>query len=609
MDRYRLITLARLYITLLLVFVTQKVIFMLFNMGLAGGAPFGQCLLALWYGLRLDSVTAVYLLLLPALVLLVSSFFHNFPLRKVLRPYYIIVALLLSVIFVVDTVLYSFWGAKFDANDLMYAANPKDMLASLPWWAVLLGVVVIVGVAWHYCRRLLHATPVLTVNLHHFWSTLLALPLAALLFLGIRDGTSESTANPSYAYFSSYPFCNHAALNPTFNMVHSLFKAQDIGTEFQSLQQDEVDALLDGLFDPDNTVADTLLAVQRPSILLVVWESGGSSMVDNDSVGPCLRAIADSGIVFTNCYADNFRTDRGLVSVLDGWMGLPTASLMKRTDLCRNLPSLAMSLRDEGYATRFAYGGDIGFTNMRLYFLETGFDSVFGDDHYPAAWHTSAWGVPDHYMLTVANLVPRERPFFSAVLTLSSHEPWDVPMQRLADQRCNAFAYTDSCLGALVDSLRALPLWDSLLVVIVPDHGVAGNGVSSVSSPQAAHIPLVWTGGAVARPSHIDNFMMQSDLAATLLAQLGVDASAFVFSRNVFSPSFAARRPFALHCYKNGCNLITPDGVSTYDCVDRRLLSTTDSTRPADSLQSFVEALLQQVYQTSAAMATHSLSR
>ncbi|MBR6291264.1 MAG: sulfatase-like hydrolase/transferase, partial [Bacteroidales bacterium] len=127
---------------------------------------------------------------------------------------------------------------------------------------------------------------------------------------------------------------------------------------------------------------------------------------------------------------------------------------MKRTDLCRRLPSLAQSLRDQGYSTAFSYGGDIDFTNMRLYFLEAGFDNVRGSEAFPSSWYTSAWGVPDHLMLSASNLVPQRRPFFSAVLTLSSHEPWDVPMHRLVDTRCNAFAYTDSCIGAFVDSLR-----------------------------------------------------------------------------------------------------------------------------------------------------------
>lgn len=602
MGRNRLIALARLYLTLLLVFVTQKAIFMLFNMGLADGAPFDQCLLALWHGLRLDSVTACYILLLPALILLISCFAQKIPLRKVLAPYYWLVAVLVAVIFVADVLLYWFWGAKLDANDLIYAAKPKDMLASLPWWAAVLGVVVIALVAWHYYRRLRHATPAIAAPMRTSWRALWALPVAALLFVGIRGGVSDSTANPSYAYFSKHPFCNHAALNPTFNMLHSLFKAQNLATEFALRPDAEVDALVGDAFDYDPRLADTLLRVERPNVLLVVWESGGSGMVMNDSVGPCLMALAREGVYFSHCYANNFRTDRGLVSILAGWQGLPTTSLMKRTDLCRRLPSLARALRDEGYYTSFTYGGDIDFTNMRLYFTEAGFDSVRGSEYYPKSLYTSAWGVPDHNSLTL-DLVPQHRPFLAATLTLSSHEPWDVPMQRLADSKQNAFAYTDSCLGALVDRLRATPLWDSLLVVILPDHGVTFGTATSTSDPRVAHIPIVWAGGAVCGPRVVDCHMAQSDLAATLLAQMGIDARQFVYSRNVLSPSYGERVPFALHAFKNGCNLITPTGVSTYDCIDHSLVSTTDSLQNSSKTQSFIEALLQHVYRTSAALA------
>ena len=602
MVRSRLIVLLRLYITLLLIFATQKMVFMIFNAGLADGAPLGQCLLSVWHGLRLDSVMSCYLLLLPAVALLVGCFVPRMSFRRILAPYYVVAAILVAVIFVADTVLYLFWGAKLDANDLMYAAKPKDMLASLPWWAVVLGVAVIAALSWHYYRRLRHATPAQLPPLRSRWLTLLALPVAGLLFLGIRGGTSESTANPSYAYFSSYPFCNHAALNPTFNMLHSLFKAQNLETEFALRPDDEVDAMMADAFRHDPRVSDTLLRVQHPNVLLIIWESGGSGMVCNDSVGPCLKAIAAEGIDFTHCYANNFRTDRGLISVLNGWLGLPTTSLMKRPDLCRRLPSLAQTLRANGYATSFTYGGDIDFTNMRLYFLETGFDSVRGSAYFPASQYTSSWGVPDHYLLG-PSLLPSRRPFFAATLTLSSHEPWDVPMHRLADQRQNAFAYTDSCIGAFVDYLRTTPLWDSLLVVIVPDHGVCFGDIHSTSDPCVAHIPLVWTGGAVAAPSVVERHMAQSDLAATLLAQMGIDASHFVYSRNVLAPTYDSMPHFALHAFKNGCNLITPDGVATYDCVDRSLQGTTDTTATAASQQAFVEALLQHLYRRSAQLA------
>lgn len=144
--KQRLRFLLTIFLLLLLLFVVQKGIFMLYNMGMANGAPFLSCMASLWYGLRLDIATACYLIILPTVVVLISFFFKKFPLRKVLMPYYILVAIVLSLIFVSDTILYNFWGAKLDANDLIYAAKPKDMLASLPVWATILAFIVVAAI-------------------------------------------------------------------------------------------------------------------------------------------------------------------------------------------------------------------------------------------------------------------------------------------------------------------------------------------------------------------------------------------------------------------------------------------------------------------------------
>ena len=596
----RLRTLLRLFATLILMFVTQKVVFMLFNLSHADGAPFLSCMASLWHGLRLDIATACYLLLLPTLVLLISCFFKRFPLRKVLMPYYILVAVVLALIFVADTILYSFWGAKLDANDLIYAAKPRDMLASLPLWATLLAFLVVGLIAFHYYRRLRHATPKELTRtkaspaffISHFLFLIL---FVALMFLGMRGGLSESTANPSYAYFSTHPFCNHAALNPTFNIFHSLFKVQDLSREFQTMPDSEADALLGDAFTPDSTLADTLLSTPRPNVLLIIWEGAGLGMVGSDTVAPNLHRYMQEGVYFSNCYANSYRTDRGIVSVLSGWLGLPTTTLVKRPDLCRNLPSIASSLRSAGYATKIAYGGDIDFTNMRMYLSETGFTTVLGGDAFPSALNSSAWGVPDEHLLQPA-LIPAERPFLSAALTLSSHEPWEVPMHRLDDYKRNAFAYTDSCLGAFIDGLKATPLWDSLLVVILPDHGIPFTEGQPTSDVAVARIPMLWMGGAVRQAKTVDRLCSQSDLAATLLCQLGLSADAFPFSRNVLGTRYMERPQFAMHSDKNCLNLVLPGGSWHYDCISRTL-------QPADSTNMrFVEALLQRLYKTTAAL-------
>ena len=602
---------------LLAIFLVQKVFFMLYNATMAEGAPFLSCLAALWHGLRLDIATSCYLLVIPALLTFLSCFVR-LPLRRILVPYYVLISLIFTLAFAVDMVLYSYWGAKPDANDLIYAAQPREMLAGLPVWFTLLGFAVVGLLVWG-CTWLLRwitppqSPPIQRANDHHsrlFPKKLLSIIYyllsfsitVALIFLGMRGGVSESTANPSYAYFSPHPFCNHAALNPTFNMFHSLFKMQDLAKEFDVMSDEEAEDLLRDCYEPDATLSDTILRIDRPNIVLVIWEGGGKGMVDNDTVAPNLQRLKREGLYFSNAYANSFRTDRGLVSVLSGWLSLPTTTLMKRPDLCRSLPSIASSLKTVGYTTTVTFGGDIDYTNMRMYFMETGFTEVNGGEAFPSELYSSAWGVPDEYVLTPDVLIPSHckthSKFFSAVLTLSSHEPWEVPFHRLSDPHQNAFAYTDSCLGAFVDQLKVSTLWDSLLLIIVPDHGVAFLEGQSSADVSVSEIPILWLGGALAKTGEVDLLVNQSDLASTLLAQMHLDITPFAFSRNVFGTHYTERKPFAVHAVKNRVNYITPSLVASYDCVSRTL-------EPANAVeQRFLEALLQHLYKTSAALSS-----
>lgn len=70
----RVLFLVRLYVTLLLIFVTQKVLFMLLNLSYGAGMTAGDWLAVLWHGLPLDSVAACYLLAVPFVVVILSCF-------------------------------------------------------------------------------------------------------------------------------------------------------------------------------------------------------------------------------------------------------------------------------------------------------------------------------------------------------------------------------------------------------------------------------------------------------------------------------------------------------------------------------------------------------
>mgnify|MGYP002520399672 FL=1 len=169
-----------------------------------------------------------------------------------------------------------------------------------------------------------------------------------------------------------------------------------------------------------------------------------------------------------------------------------------------------------------------------------------------------------------------------AYQTISSHEPWDVPYHRLSDKVQNAFAYTDHCVGQLIDSLRTLPAWDNLLVIIIPDHGFLYQ--QNFQDPEFFHSPMLWLGGAVRKPQRMQVLMNQSDLAATLLSQMQVPHTQYPWSRNVLSRHYTY--PFVYCNFPAGVLFKDSTGVSIYDLTASRTIM----ERPSDNGQRTIKA-------------------
>jgi phosphoglycerol transferase MdoB-like AlkP superfamily enzyme len=563
------------YVSLVLIFVIEKPLFMLYAGSSQHRYGIRDWMLVMWHGLPIDLSVAAYLTLFPVLMLLVGVWLQSFPVKRFIQVYDLLTALLLSVIFVGDTALYPFWGFKLDASVLFYLKTPKEAMASVSVLMVVVGVILILLVAWLIYRILMSAVRPVKVPFNKVLMrvpvSLFLLILFAPLFLAIRGGVSESTMNVGHAYFSADQFLNHSAVNPSFSMLSSMSKTSDYSCWYDYLDEDNRSASFDGLYATSDSCTESLLNTDRPNILVIVLEGFGGDFVNAMSgkpdVSPRLDSLIKEGVFFSNCYAGSFRTDRGLVCVMNGHPGLPKTSIMKLPSKSAALPSLPGKLLDEGYETYFMYGGDINFTNMKSWLYGTGFRNVVSDaDFSIAERHTNAWGVNDD--ITFSRLLEevksrKDSLWFTGFLSLSSHEPFEVPYNRLEDKVDNAFAYTDSCLGAFVDGLKQSPVWDNLLVMILPDHGFRYTKSGLSSDPHVHHIPVLWVGGAVREPRIIDRFTGQSDMAATILGQLGIDHSDFLFSRNVLSCSYSY--PFSFYTYNNGFCFMDSTGVTLYD--------------------------------------------
>lgn len=583
-----LLFLGALFAMSLLVMAIEKPLFLLWYHAQAAEASAAELALVVWNGLKLDQTVAGYITALPLLVVLAALWIPGRWSRSVLKGYLLVIAAVSATAFAANLALYEYWAFPLDSSVLQYLASPKEALASITAGQLLLQLLVAAavfgGMAWCYLRVLRLYDPARR-STHRAGSTLVLLLAAGVLFLPIRGGVSVATANVSKVYFSGRMFLNHAAVNPLFSFLSTLSDGDDALYEYEFFPEPERAAIFEPLRGdlPAGIGTDTLLRTRRPNVVLFLVESFGRSTVDErvggEPVAPEFQRLKGEGVYFDNLFANSFRTDRGTVAVLSGFPAQTKMSVMKLPVKSQRLPSIARSLRREGYATSFYYGGDLNFTNTASYLYGTGFDRLTWqkDLHFDAP--TSKWGYADDVVIDaftdhVLAEAASQRPFFAAVLTLSSHEPFDVPFAKFDDPMLNAMAFTDACLGRFVERVRQTPVWDDLLVILIADHAYPYPYGIANSDALRHRIPMLWLGGAVRRPTVVETYGSQSDLAATLLAQLGIAHGDFLFSRDLFDP---ARPKFGYWCFNNGFGVADAGGTTIFDCTSARVISP-DST-------------------------------
>jgi phosphoglycerol transferase MdoB-like AlkP superfamily enzyme len=588
--RERLSYLLLLFGLILAVFETQKPLFMLYNSTFSADCTFHDFLSVIRHGLTLDLTTTAYFLLFPWLGLLFSIFFPTLNLRKLLFPYYIIISLFTALVFVVDASLYVFWNFKLDAMVLFYLDSPSNAMASTSLMFIAVRVLAILLLCGLYSCLFLKFTPAkflpVKTAARKFAGVLLMLFIACILFVFIRGGFKDSTANVGKVYFSDNQFLNHSAVNPVFSVLYSLNKSENFSGQFDFFTEEVRSNAFENLYPKGGLTTIHLLNTSRPNIVIILLESFSGSMIEalggDPDITPNINRLAHEGIFFTQFYANSFRTDRGTVSALSGYPGLPTTSVMKLPIKSRNLPAIAKSLDSVGYNSDFLYGGDIDFTNMRSYFWSSGYKKLVADEDFTLKeQHTHAWGVNDDITFdflynTISNR--KDSLWHTGFLTLSSHDPFIVPYTRLENKVANAFAYTDECVGLFIDKLKRTPAWDNLLIILLPDHGSPYPQGRTVRDPEFFHTPMCWLGGAISQPMRVDILMNQTDLPATLLGQLDIPHHDFDFSRDVFSTSYTY--PFVFFCFNNGFGFKDSTGVSVYDNHPDKVILEQPSSNP-----------------------------
>ncbi len=560
----------------LFVFVTVRLFFVLINHQEYEYFRIADFLLASWHGLRLDISVTGYFLIIPTLMLGISPWLDPKVLRGIIRWYTGILLFITCFLAVADSELYRYWGFKLDITPLLYLKTPGEAMASVGITEILLfvvmGCVLFFSFFWLYGKfpeSFLHQT-----GRDGYLSPVFYLLLLGTLIIPIRGGTGIVPVNLSSVYFHKDQFVNHSGINVLWNVFYSIAEKNKLVYSYQFMEGQKAAELTGNLYrNRSGTVQ--VLKNKRPNIILIILESFSNKIIEvlggEPGITPGINKLSKEGILFRNFYASGVRSDKGIVSIFSGFPAQPLTSIINYPSKVQELPFLLEPFHERGYASAFYYGGNLEFANLNAYLTNQHIDKTVTIKDFHAEAAGSKWGVHDHIVFErfFSDICAEKRPFFYIFFTLSSHEPYTVPMEPVFPPDCrdnmarNAFYYTDKHLEGFISKCKREPWWENTLVILVADHTSRSPGDTPNHAKEKFRIPMLWLGGVLtSRDTSIETYGSQTDIPATLLCQVDCPSTEFKYSKNLLQESPGS---FAYYSFNHGFGFVTDTSYVIYD--------------------------------------------
>lgn len=273
--------------------------------------------------------------------------------------------------------------------------------------------------------------------------------------------------------------------------------------------------------------------------------------INGEEITPNLNKLIGQSMYFPNFY---HQTGQGHTSDADfstscSMHPLPTGSVFIRFSN-HEFDCAPAVLKTQGYDTTVHHAYDGSFWNRNNMYNDMEYDQFYSLKNYkidePLGW---SLGDKSFFRQTVNQLVTRgESPFYAMAITLSSHNPFNLPsytqtLKSVAPfdgttfgNYLQALHYVDEAVGELIEDLKNAGLYDNTILVFYGDHDnqlydmdaydqFFGRPLSDMEKdaivrkvPYVIHLPNDEHAGVY------DKSVGQLDTLATIMHLLGVSA-------------------------------------------------------------------------------------
>jgi len=289
---------------------------------------------------------------------------------------------------------------------------------------------------------------------------------------------------------------------------------------------------------------------KKLNIIIIILESFSKEYVgilnNNKGCTPFLDSLIIQSFVCRNAYANGRTTLEALPAILGSLPSLGNRALILTSFIQNDFNSLPEILSSEGYQTSFFYGARNGNLGINNFSRKAGFKYYFGKNEYGNKKATeSPWGVSDGDFLQffLKKIDIFRQPFFSCILTLSSHSPYSIPKkynQQFSSQtnsQLRSILYTDLCLKQFFDKASKSKWYKNTLFVITGDHASIPYSFKYRSKAGLYAIPIVYY--MPADPylkGHTDIVTQQCDIKPSILDYIGYNKEFSSFGNSIFRP-------------------------------------------------------------------------
>jgi phosphoglycerol transferase MdoB-like AlkP superfamily enzyme len=472
--------------------------------------------------------------------------FGNEFLRKLIFYINVFVWIVICLVEYSSIILYKEWGSTVDSRAISYLMHPNEAWAStkdfVPLWATVFAMIMLVSGVKRLALIFASWKPVSSYYTQVILFVLVSIPVS---IIGLRGGLQKLPIVPSDAFYSADMKNNFAAVNKTWYLIYSSIKSgkpfeiQATESEIQDFQKS---------YQSNECEPDSIYNFKGKNIVFIVLEGWSADMVKylggTENVAPFVDSLSEHSIRFTNAFSTGFRTDQGLMCIQSGIPSIHSTNMSNILDKVAKYPSLCQNMEALGYQSSFVYGGDLNFANLYNYLTIQGFDTIINQKNYDSKDDITEWGVPDHIMLKKALeiLDGHTGPFYSTLLLMSSHSPFDVPWENefiggdIPTKYKSSVRYSDQSLKQFFHDAKTRNWYEDTVFFVMADHGNTHSGYAGLEDQNRFRIPLLVYSPSFESLSNvnIDIPCNHFDLPFTVLKSMGKDGEQFPFGRDIF---------------------------------------------------------------------------